>query len=70
MVGVRELGVDANVAAAVAVGIVLVLRVLADRLGVTTPRADAVSGATLQRLRAAVTDRVAIRRPHDRPSTD
>jgi uncharacterized membrane protein YeiH len=70
VVAARELGVDANVAAAIAVGIVVVLRVLADRLGVTTPRADAVTGATLQRLRAAVADRVAIRRPHDHPSTD
>ncbi len=62
VLAVRELELDANVAAAVAVGIVLGLRVVADRLGVTTPRADAVSGDQLTRWRSALSDRVVIRR--------
>jgi uncharacterized membrane protein YeiH len=61
VVSVRELGVSPNLAAGVAVVVVLVLRVVADRLGVSTPRADAVSSAHLGRLRSMVTDRVGIR---------
>lgn len=62
VLAVRWLGVDANLAAAVAVALVLALRIVADRLGVTTPRADLIEGTHFRRLRFAVSDRVAIRR--------
>lgn len=65
VLAVRELGVNANAAAAVAVVLVLGLRVLADRLGVTTPRADAVSGDRIRRLRSLIADRAVIRRQRD-----
>lgn len=70
VLAVRELGVDANVAAAVAVGLVLGLRVVADRLGVTTPRADAVTGDHFARIRSVLADRVSIRRHHEPDAAD